>query len=121
VDKTGQSMAFLLTEQRAEQAAAQDTCVGIELMHMLKKKQLVVEAGDEGRTAAELFYSLAASSLRRQGYLSLHNLRSKICDITPQACAVVVTSHHPQRSGVARHKLDDAPRAIGQPGRVTLA
>ena len=40
--------------------AAQDTLVGIELMHMIKKRQLVVEAGNEGRTAAELFYSLAA-------------------------------------------------------------
>jgi len=29
-------------------------------MHMIKKQQMVVEAGDEGRTAAELFYSLAA-------------------------------------------------------------
>ena len=41
-------------------AAAQGTLVGIELMHMIKKKQLLVEAGDEGRTTAELFYSLAA-------------------------------------------------------------
>ena len=40
--------------------AAQDTIVGIELMHMIKKKQMVLEAGDEGLTAAELFYSLAA-------------------------------------------------------------
>jgi putative transposase len=40
--------------------AAQDTLVGIELMHMIKKKQLVVKEGDEGLTAAELFYSLAA-------------------------------------------------------------
>src|SRR5215470_10584207 len=40
--------------------AAQGTLAGIELMHMRKKKQLVVEAGDEGLTAAELFYSLAA-------------------------------------------------------------
>ena len=40
--------------------AAQDTLVGIELMHRLKKKQIVVEAGDESLTAAELFYSLAA-------------------------------------------------------------
>src|SRR5438105_12190099 len=39
--------------------AAQDTLVGIELMHMIKKRQMVVKAGDEGRTAAELFYSLA--------------------------------------------------------------
>jgi transposase-like protein len=41
-------------------AAAQDTLVGIELMHMIKKRQLRVESGDEGRTAAALFYSLAA-------------------------------------------------------------
>ena len=40
--------------------AAQDTLVGIELMHMIRKKQLRVETGDEGLTAAELFYSLAA-------------------------------------------------------------
>ena len=40
--------------------AAQSTLVGIELMHMLKKRQLVVEERDKGRTAAELFYSLAA-------------------------------------------------------------
>jgi putative transposase len=40
--------------------AAHDTLVGIELMHMIKKKQMRVEAGDEGRTAAEQFYSLAA-------------------------------------------------------------
>jgi transposase-like protein len=41
-------------------AAAQGTLVGIELMHMIKKRQWLVEAGDEGLTAAELFYSLAA-------------------------------------------------------------
>jgi hypothetical protein len=40
--------------------AAQDTLVGIELMHMIKKRQLGVEEGDEDRTAAELFYFLAA-------------------------------------------------------------
>src|SRR5437763_2358832 len=40
--------------------AAQGTLVGIELMHMIKKRQMVVEEGAEGRTAAELFYSLAA-------------------------------------------------------------
>jgi len=37
----------------------QDTLVGIELMHKLKKRQMV-EAGEESLTAAELFYSLAA-------------------------------------------------------------
>src|SRR5215475_3650785 len=41
-------------------AAAQDTLVGIELMHMLKKRQLVVEEGDEGLTPAAQFYALAA-------------------------------------------------------------
>ena len=40
--------------------AAQGTLAGIELMHVLKKRQLVVEAGDEGRPAAEQFCSLAA-------------------------------------------------------------
>jgi transposase-like protein len=40
--------------------AGQCTVAGVELMHMIKKRQMVVEAGDEGLTAAELFYSLAA-------------------------------------------------------------
>ena len=40
--------------------AAQDTLVGIELMHMIRKRQMIMEAGEEGLTAAELFYSLAA-------------------------------------------------------------
>ena len=39
--------------------AAQGTLVGIELMHMIKKRQMLMEAEDEGLTAAELFYSLA--------------------------------------------------------------
>jgi transposase-like protein len=40
--------------------AAQSTLVGIELMHMIKKRQLRVAEGNEGRTAAEQFYALAA-------------------------------------------------------------
>jgi putative transposase len=40
--------------------AAQDTLTGIELMHMSKKRQLMVAAGDEGLMAADQFYSLAA-------------------------------------------------------------
>jgi putative transposase len=40
--------------------AAQDTLVGIELMHMIKKRQLVIEEGDKGLTTAEQFYALAA-------------------------------------------------------------
>ena len=41
-------------------AAAHDTLVGIELMHMLKKGQMVVEGGAEGLTPAEQCYALAA-------------------------------------------------------------
>jgi putative transposase len=41
-------------------AAAQGTLVGIELMHMLKKRPLVVEEEDEGLTPAAQFYALAA-------------------------------------------------------------
>ena len=41
-------------------AAAQDTLVGIELMHMIKKRQMVIREEDKGLTAAALFYSLAA-------------------------------------------------------------
>jgi putative transposase len=40
--------------------AAQCTLASVELMHMLQKKQMVVEEGAEGLTAAEQFYSLAA-------------------------------------------------------------
>ena len=40
--------------------AAQNTLVGIELMHMIKKKQMAVEVGEEDRAAVEQFYSLAA-------------------------------------------------------------
>ena len=40
--------------------AAQSTLTGIELMHMIKKRQLVIQEGNEGLTAAEHFYALAA-------------------------------------------------------------
>jgi putative transposase len=40
--------------------ATQVTLAGIELMHMLKKQQLMVEAGDEGLTVAQQFDALAA-------------------------------------------------------------
>jgi hypothetical protein len=40
--------------------AAQGTLVGIELMHMLKKGQMVGEEEAEGLTPAEQFYSMAA-------------------------------------------------------------
>ena len=60
--------------------AAQDTFVGIELRHMIKKRQMVVQEGDEGLITAEQFYSMAASSLHRPGQLPLHDLLSTICD-----------------------------------------
>jgi putative transposase len=40
--------------------AAHDTLVGIELRHMLKKRQLVVEEAENALTTAEQFYALAA-------------------------------------------------------------
>jgi transposase-like protein len=40
--------------------AAQGTLAGVEFMHMLKKKQMILEAGEEGLRAAAQFYSLAA-------------------------------------------------------------
>jgi putative transposase len=40
--------------------AAQGTIAGVELIHMIKKRQLVVEEGDESLTAAEQFSTLAA-------------------------------------------------------------
>ena len=40
--------------------AAQRMLAGIELMHMIKKRQMEVKAGEEGCTAAEQFYALAA-------------------------------------------------------------
>jgi len=40
-------------------AAAYDTLVGIDLLPMIKKRQLVVEEGDEGLPAAEQFSAIA--------------------------------------------------------------
>lgn len=47
--------------------AAQSTLAGVELMPMIKKRQLRAEGGAEGRIAAEPFYALAASFPRRHG------------------------------------------------------
>ena len=48
--------------------AAQSTLVGIELMHMIKKRQLVIEEGNESLTAAEQSYAVAASSPPQTGW-----------------------------------------------------
>src|SRR5712671_5898627 len=45
-------------------AAAQSTLTGIELMHMLRKGQLA-GGREQGRSAAEQFYALAAQGLHR--------------------------------------------------------
>jgi hypothetical protein len=81
--------------------AAHDTLVEIELMHMMKKRQLMVEAGAEGLSAAEQFYALAVSSLHRPGPLPLHDLLGKICD----------KALHRTRDGRTRRR-----RAVGYAG-----
>jgi len=40
--------------------AAQSTLAGVELMHMLKKKQMAIQDGEERLTAVQQFYALAA-------------------------------------------------------------
>ncbi len=40
--------------------AAQSTLAGIELMHMIKKKQMRLEEEEQGLSAAEQFYALAS-------------------------------------------------------------
>ena len=57
--------------------AAQDPLVGIARMHMIKQRQMRVEAGDEGLTGTALFYALAASSSRRPGQLTSNRLHTK--------------------------------------------
>jgi transposase-like protein len=41
-------------------AAVQDTLVGIELLHMIKKRQMVIEKGEAGLIGAAQFYVSAA-------------------------------------------------------------
>jgi hypothetical protein len=62
--------------------AAQSTLAGIERMHMIKKKQIMVETGDEGHATTKKFCSLAASYPYRLGQLSFDDLLGKICDAT---------------------------------------
>ncbi len=62
--------------------AAPGILAGVELLHMIKKRQLMVEAGDEGLTAAEQFYTLAASSPSPTGLLTPNRPHAKTCDKT---------------------------------------
>jgi len=55
VDKHGETIPPLGFKSFA---AAYDMLVGIELIHMLKKRQLAVGEGDEGLAAAAQFYAL---------------------------------------------------------------
>src|SRR5262245_24894881 len=48
-------------------AAAQGRLAASEFMHMMKKRQTVVKAGEVERTVAERLYSLAAYSPHGQG------------------------------------------------------
>ena len=63
--------------------AAQSTLVGIELMHMIKKRQMVVEEGNEGLTVPNCSTPWPPNPFHRQGQLPLHDLLSKICDTKP--------------------------------------
>jgi putative transposase len=62
--------------------AARRTLVGIELMHMMKKKQGVGTEGNDAPSVAEQFYSLAVEAPHRQGQPALSSPLSKICDGT---------------------------------------
>ena len=90
--------------------AAQGTLVGRELMHMLKKKQMVREAGDKGLTAAALFYSPAAESSHRQGQRGFHDHLSNMCD-TARTRARGRTGGAPCKMTPARTIETDAPTA----------
>jgi hypothetical protein len=58
-------------------AVTHDRLVGIELMHMIKKRQLVLEEGDESLTAAEQCYSLTRNLHPDRGYCPLMTSRAK--------------------------------------------
>jgi len=64
----------------------QATLVGIELMHMIKKRQLVVEEGNEASLRLNCCTSWPPHPCHRQGQLPLHDLWSKICDTILESC-----------------------------------
>jgi transposase-like protein len=77
--------------------AAQATLVDIALMPMMKKRPLIVEAVEEGLTAAALFSSLAASASGRRGQLTSSRLHTKIGD---RAKFVYMSSRYPAKKSV---------------------
>lgn len=52
----GDVHAPFLDRAKVEHSSIENSACGVELMHMIKKRQLVVEEENEGRTAAEQFY-----------------------------------------------------------------
>ena len=62
VEQDPRGVQRIMRPRRGFQAfdAAQATLVGIEFRHMIQQRHLGGEEGNEDRTAAELFYSLAA-------------------------------------------------------------
>jgi len=56
--------------------------IGIELMHMMQKKQGVGAKGNDAPSAAEPFYSLAVEAPHRQGQPALSSPLSTMCDGT---------------------------------------
>jgi DDE domain len=58
--------------------AAQDTLVGIELLHMIKKRQLVVAEGDEAALRPNCSTPWPLNPSHSQGQLPFHDLLSKI-------------------------------------------
>jgi putative transposase len=61
----------------------------VELMHMIKKRQMIVEESHVGHTTAEQFYALAASSPHRRWLLTPHRLHVRNCDKARQCGARV--------------------------------
>jgi len=89
--------------------AAQCPLAGVERRPRSKRRQLVVEEGAEGHTAAEPCYALAASSPHRPGQLTSHRLHTKIGDRTLQGAP---RRHGCCRSGPCQRGLL-AQRALG--------
>ena len=66
--------------------AAQAMLVGIELMHMIKKRPLVVEEGHEVSLRLNCSTLWLPHPCHSQGQLPLHDLWSTICDTTRASC-----------------------------------
>jgi len=91
--------------------AAQATGTGMARRPMLRQGQRT-EGREQGRSAAEQFYALAASSSHRRGQLTLKHSLSKICDKTRS------TRARPRRGPgpLGAHRGESGPRpGVPQP------